>query len=60
MQLKLVDALLFTTIRLTYQGSTIEINDVLIGTGSATTVLAADASQVVQALMNGLLLRGSK
>lgn len=46
MQLKLVDALPFTTITLIFQGSAIEIDNVLIDTGSATTVLAAD--QVAQ------------
>jgi predicted aspartyl protease len=46
MQLKLVDDLPFTTITLTFQNSTIEIDNVLVDTGSATTVLAAD--QVAQ------------
>jgi predicted aspartyl protease len=42
MQLKLVDDLPFTTIALTYQNKAIEIDHVLVDTGSATTVLAAD------------------
>lgn len=43
MQLTLRDDLPFTRIGLTYAGNEIEIDDVLVGTGSATTVLAAHA-----------------
>lgn len=47
MQLRLVDDLPFATVTLAFQGKTAEINNVLIDTGSATTVLAADqVSQV--------------
>jgi predicted aspartyl protease len=46
MQLKLVDDLPFATVALAYQNKTVEIDNVLINTGSATTVLAAD--QVAQ------------
>jgi predicted aspartyl protease len=42
MQLKLVDDLPFATVALAYQNKTVEIANVLIDTGSATTVLAAD------------------
>lgn len=43
MQLTLRDDLPFTRIGLTYAGNDIEIDDVLVYTGSATTVLAAHA-----------------
>lgn len=43
MQLTLRDDLPFTRIGLTYAGNDIEIDDVLVDTGSATTVLAAHA-----------------
>ncbi len=42
MQLRLIDDLPFTTVNLTFNGIKIEIENVLIDTGSATTVLAAD------------------
>ncbi len=43
MQLTLRDDLPFTRIGLTYAGNEIEIDDVLVDTGSATTVLGAHA-----------------
>ena len=46
MQLELVDDLPFATVALAYRNKTAAINNVLIDTGSATTVLAAD--QVAQ------------
>ena len=46
MQLTLKDDLPFTRLEVAYQGAVIEITDVLVDTGSATTILAAD--QVAQ------------
>jgi len=42
MSLTLQDNLPFTTITVTYQGTTMDIPQVLVDTGSATTLLAAD------------------
>lgn len=42
MQLRLVDDLPFATLTLTHEGATLAITNVLIDTGSATTILAAD------------------
>ena len=42
MPLTLRDNLPFTTITVTYQGTTIDIPQVLVDTGSAATLLAAD------------------
>lgn len=42
MQLALVDDLPFATVAVAYQNKMVAINNVLIDTGSATTVLAAD------------------
>jgi predicted aspartyl protease len=42
MRLKLVDNLPFATVTLAYQDKIVEIDNVLLDTGSATTVLAAD------------------
>lgn len=42
MQLTLVDDLPFATLTLTHEGATLAITNVLIDTGSATTILAAD------------------
>jgi len=42
MQLELVDDLPFATVAVAYQNKTVAINNVLIDTGSATTVLATD------------------
>ena len=42
MPLTLRDNLPFTTITVTYQGRTMDIPQVLVDTGSATTLLAAD------------------
>lgn len=46
MQLTLKDDLPFTRLKVVYRGDVIEITDVLVDTGSATTILAAD--QVAQ------------
>jgi hypothetical protein len=46
MQLTLKDDLPFTRVRVAYQGTEVEIADVLVDTGSATTILAA--SEVAQ------------
>lgn len=46
MQLQLIDGLPFASVVLAYRNKAIEIHNVLIDTGSATTVLAAD--QVAQ------------
>ena len=43
MQLTLKDDLPFTKITVAYQGTSIEIANVLVDTGSATTVLSTDA-----------------
>lgn len=43
MQLVLRNSLLFTTIRVIHRGSPLDVADVLIDTGSASTVLSADA-----------------
>lgn len=48
MRLQLQDNLPFTTVTLYYRGQSIEISNVLIDTGSATTILAADAVHKVQ------------
>jgi len=48
MQLSLKDNLPFITITLTFAGKTAEIQDVLVDTGSASTILAADAVLGVQ------------
>jgi hypothetical protein len=48
MQLRLQDNLPFTTVTLHYRGQSIEIPNVLIDTGSATTILAADSVHKVQ------------
>lgn len=42
MRLTLRDNLPFTTLTLTYQGTTLNVSHVLVDTGSATTLLAAD------------------
>jgi hypothetical protein len=42
MQLTLKDNLPFARLKVAYQGEEIEITDVLVDTGSATTILAAD------------------
>lgn len=41
-RLTLKDDLPFVQITVTYQGAELEISDVLVDTGSATTILAAD------------------
>ena len=43
MQLTLRDDLVFASVVITYRGAAIEVPDVLLDTGSATTVLAARA-----------------
>jgi len=45
MQLSLKDNLPFVTISVTYNNQTVEIMDVLIDTGSGSTILAADNVQ---------------
>jgi hypothetical protein len=42
MQLTLKDDLPFATVKVAYRGAEIEIADVLVDTGSASTMLAAD------------------
>jgi predicted aspartyl protease len=44
MQLVLRNSLPFVTVALTHRGSTMSIADVLVDTGSASTVLSADAA----------------
>ena len=48
MQLQLIDNLPFTSIVVTYKGQTVEVPNVLVDTGSATTIVAADIVQAVQ------------
>lgn len=48
MQLSLKYDLPFTTVTIAYRGVTLEIPDVLVDTGSASTVLAADIVAAVQ------------
>jgi hypothetical protein len=48
MRLFLKDDLPFTTITAAYQGKAAEISDVLVDTGSATTILSADAVQAIR------------
>jgi len=48
MRLQLQDNLPFTAVTLYYRGQSIETPNVLIDTGSATTILAADAVHKVQ------------
>jgi hypothetical protein len=48
MQLTLKDNLPFTTVRIAYQGIAIDISDVLIDTGSASTILSADMVASIQ------------
>lgn len=43
MQLLIKDDLPFVTVQTAYQGRTLAISDVLVDTGSASTILAADA-----------------
>ena len=43
MQLQLKDNLPFITLMIGYQGNTAKISDVLVDTGSASTILAADS-----------------
>ena len=48
MQLSLIDNLPFATITVAYMGNAIDINNVLIDTGSGTTILAADIVSSIQ------------
>ena len=48
MQLSLKYDLPFTTVTIAYSGATIEIPDILVDTGSASTILAADIVAAVQ------------
>ena len=50
MRLLLKDNLPFVSVFVSYQGRTIEIPDVLIDTGSGTTILAADIVESIQIL----------
>lgn len=47
MRLTLHDNLPFLTITVTYQGGTMELRHVLVDTGSATTLLAADSVAMI-------------
>ena len=42
MQLTLKDELPFTTVKVAYRGAEIEVSNMFVDTGSATTILAAD------------------
>lgn len=48
MQLVLKDNLPFTTVTVAYQGQAIDVKDVLVDTGSASTILAADSVAAIQ------------
>jgi predicted aspartyl protease len=48
MQLTLRDNLPFTSVTVAYRGMKIDIPDVLVDTGSATTILAADTVAAIQ------------
>lgn len=48
MQLSLRDNLPFVTVTVAYKGQTVEVANVLIDTGSGTTILAADIVQAIQ------------
>ncbi len=48
MQLTLKDNLPFVTVVVTHKGQAIEITNVLVDTGSGSTILSADAMQVIQ------------
>jgi predicted aspartyl protease len=48
MQLSLRDNLPFVTVTIAYSGHTIEAKQVLVDTGSATTILAADVVAKIQ------------
>jgi hypothetical protein len=48
MRLLLKDNLPFTTIVVTHKSLTVEISDVLIDTGSGTSILAADILKTIQ------------
>jgi len=47
MQLLLKDELPFTTVKISYDGASIKINNVLVDTGSASTIFAADIMATV-------------
>lgn len=47
MQLILKDDLPFTSVKVVYQGASVEIQDVLIDTGSASTIFSADVLALV-------------
>ena len=47
-QLSLKDDLPFTTVTVAYQGAALDIQHVLVDTGSATTILAADIVASIQ------------
>ncbi len=50
MQLILRDNLLFVEITIAYHGATLDITNILVDTGSATTLLAADIVASIQIL----------
>jgi hypothetical protein len=43
MKLVLRESLLFTSLTLAYRGARLEIDDILVDTGSSTTLLSIDA-----------------
>jgi hypothetical protein len=47
MQLTLIDDLPFMTIKVAYQNAEIEVTNVLVDTGSASTILAADVVALI-------------
>ncbi|HEW97598.1 MAG: hypothetical protein DRR16_31815 [Candidatus Parabeggiatoa sp. nov. 3] len=46
----ITDNLLFTQITIAYQGATLDIDNILVDTGSATTIIAADIVSSIQIL----------
>lgn len=47
MQLTLIDSLPFTAVTIAYRGKLAEIPNILVDTGSATTILAVDSLQAI-------------
>ncbi|MCU0753892.1 MAG: retropepsin-like domain-containing protein [Xanthomonadales bacterium] len=43
MKLQLRDRLIFAPVRLTYRGATVQINDMLVDTGSSSTLISIDS-----------------
>lgn len=55
MQLRLIDDLPFITVTAAYQNTSVDIPNVLVDTGSATTILAVDRVDAIQIVPELLL-----